>query len=55
MYSFAALAALISISISGVSAHGGVVSYSIAGTFYDGWKAYNSPTGQTTIQRPWDT
>ncbi|KAF9487003.1 hypothetical protein BDN71DRAFT_1514404 [Pleurotus eryngii] len=36
-------------------AHGGVISYSIAGTWYDGWKAYNSPVGQSTIQRPWDT
>ncbi|KAF4568048.1 hypothetical protein EYR40_010558 [Pleurotus pulmonarius] len=36
-------------------AHGGVLSYSIAGTWYDGWKAYNSPVGQSTIQRPWDT
>ncbi|KAF9495881.1 hypothetical protein BDN71DRAFT_1506228 [Pleurotus eryngii] len=35
-------------------AHGGVISYSIAGTWYDGWKAYNSPVGQSTIQRPWD-
>ncbi|KAF9487162.1 glycoside hydrolase [Pleurotus eryngii] len=36
-------------------AHGGVISYSIAGTWYDGWKAYNSPVGQSTIQRPRDT
>ncbi|KAG5219716.1 glycoside hydrolase family protein [Salix suchowensis] len=28
-------------------AHGGVISYSIAGTWYDGWKAYNSPVDPT--------
>ncbi|TFK37214.1 cellulose-growth-specific protein [Crucibulum laeve] len=38
-----------------VNAHGGVLSYSNAGTWYDGWKAYNTPTGQVTIQRPWAT
>lgn len=36
-------------------AHGGVLSYSIEGTLYEGWAPYNSPTGQTTIQRPWST
>ena len=36
-------------------AHGGVLSYSIDGSWYQGWAPYNSPTGQTTIQRPWST
>ena len=54
MYGLATLA-LLAASVSGVSAHGGVLSYSIAGKWYDGWKAYNSPAGQSTIQRPWAT
>ncbi|KAJ7654619.1 glycosyl hydrolase family 61-domain-containing protein [Mycena polygramma] len=36
-------------------AHGGVLSYNIGGTVYQGWSPYNTPTGQTTIQRPWST
>ena len=36
-------------------AHGGVLSYNIAGTTYQGFVPYNSPTGQSTIQREWDT
>ncbi|EKM58977.1 glycoside hydrolase family 61 protein, partial [Phanerochaete carnosa HHB-10118-sp] len=36
-------------------AHGGVLSYSNAGNWYWGWAPYNSPTGQTTIQRPWSS
>ncbi|KAK7031752.1 carbohydrate-binding module family 1 protein [Favolaschia claudopus] len=38
-----------------VFAHGGVLSYKIGGTTYQGWSPYNTPTGQTTIQRPWST
>ncbi|KZS96272.1 hypothetical protein SISNIDRAFT_547739 [Sistotremastrum niveocremeum HHB9708] len=38
-----------------VAAHGGVLSYSNAGNWYWGWQPYNSPTGQTSIQRPWAT
>ncbi|KAF8157134.1 glycosyl hydrolase family 61-domain-containing protein [Crassisporium funariophilum] len=38
-----------------VAAHGGVLSYSFGGSWYNGWQPYNSPTGQTTIQRPWAT
>ncbi|KAJ8514314.1 hypothetical protein ONZ45_g8128 [Pleurotus djamor] len=38
-----------------VLAHGGVLSYTIGGKWFDGWKAYNSPAGQSTIQRSWDT
>ncbi|KAH7928784.1 glycoside hydrolase family 61 protein [Leucogyrophana mollusca] len=51
---FAALAIALS-QMSQVSAHGGVLSYNIAGTTYQGFKAYNTPTGQSSIQREWDT
>ena len=36
-------------------AHGGVLSYANAGNWYQGWNPYNSPTGQTGIQRPWSS
>ncbi|KAF7433663.1 Esterase/lipase/thioesterase [Pleurotus ostreatus] len=36
-------------------AHGGVLAYSNAGKWYDGWHPYNTPVGQTSIQRPWAT
>ena len=36
-------------------AHGGVLAYSNAGNWYNGWAPYNSPTGQTTIERPWSS
>ncbi|EIW82545.1 hypothetical protein CONPUDRAFT_180590, partial [Coniophora puteana RWD-64-598 SS2] len=49
----AALATLTQVSL--VSAHGGVLSYNIAGTTYNGFVAYDSPTGQSTIQREWDS
>ncbi|KAG8953216.1 hypothetical protein FRC04_002626 [Tulasnella sp. 424] len=38
-----------------VLAHGGVLSYSWGGQWYWGFKPYNTPTGQVTIQREWDT
>ncbi|KAF8596646.1 cellulose-growth-specific protein [Ceratobasidium sp. AG-I] len=38
-----------------VAAHGGVIGYSVNGVYYGGFKAYNTPTGQSTIQREWDT
>ena len=38
-----------------VFAHGGVLSYNIGGTLYPGWVPYNTPVGQTTIERPWLT
>ncbi|CAL1706883.1 unnamed protein product [Somion occarium] len=41
--------------IAQVLAHGGVLSYDIDGTTYDGFKAYNTPVGQSSIQREWDT
>ncbi|KAF7371156.1 Auxilliary Activities Family 9 / Carbohydrate-Binding Module Family 1 protein [Mycena sanguinolenta] len=50
------LSALISLAaLPKVLAHGGVLSYNIGGTIYQGWSPYNTPTGQTTIQRPWST
>ncbi|TFY61342.1 hypothetical protein EVG20_g7099 [Dentipellis fragilis] len=55
MFAAAALLALASTAIQGALAHGGVLAYANAGTWYQGWAPYNSPTGQTTIQRPWST
>ena len=55
MFAFASLVALASAALPQVIAHGGVLSYSIDGTWYQGWAPYNSPTGQTTIQRPWSS
>jgi len=43
------------LSLTGVAAHGGVLSYKIGSNYYNGWKPYNSPSGQATIQRPWAT
>jgi len=49
-------AALASVILAGTaSAHGGVLSYDIAGKTYQGFLAYNTPTGQTSIQRQWAT
>jgi len=42
-------------ALPSVMAHGGVLSYNIAGQNYDGWHPYNTPVGQSSIQRPWDT
>ena len=50
-----AVASLVLAALPLARAHGGVLSYSIAGTYYEGWAPYNSPTGQTTIQRPWSS
>ncbi|KAH8115370.1 glycosyl hydrolase family 61-domain-containing protein [Phellopilus nigrolimitatus] len=55
MISFSSLAVLSSIAVSQVAAHGGVLSYSWAGEWYWGWEPYDTPTGQTTIQRPWSS
>ncbi|KAJ8508424.1 hypothetical protein ONZ45_g9305 [Pleurotus djamor] len=54
MLRLAALSAVLSL-IPQALAHGGVLSYSIGGQWYPGWQPYNSPSGQTSIQRPWDT
>ncbi|KAG9047123.1 Esterase/lipase/thioesterase, partial [Tulasnella sp. UAMH 9824] len=49
-------AAAVTLATAGhVLAHGGVLSYSWGGQWYQGFKPYNSPTGQVTIQREWDT
>ncbi|GJJ11149.1 hypothetical protein Clacol_005380 [Clathrus columnatus] len=42
-------------SLACAAAHGGVLSYNIAGTEYNGFVPYNTPTGQSTIQRQWAT
>ncbi|KAI0074170.1 glycoside hydrolase [Panus rudis PR-1116 ss-1] len=41
--------------IAQVSAHSGVLSYSISGQTYNGFTPYNKPTGQTTIEHEWDS
>ncbi|KAK7443768.1 Esterase/lipase/thioesterase [Stygiomarasmius scandens] len=46
---------LIALPIKGALAHGGVLAYSNVGEWYNGWAPYNSPDGQSTIQRPWAT
>lgn len=55
MFAFTALLALASSALPAVLAHGGVLAYSNGGNWYQGWAPYNSPVGQTTIQRPWST
>ncbi|EKM56323.1 glycoside hydrolase family 61 protein [Phanerochaete carnosa HHB-10118-sp] len=55
MFAFAALVALASSALPTVFAHGGVLAYSNAGNWYQGWAPYNSPDGQTSIERPWST
>ncbi|KAL5512620.1 CEL1 [Sanghuangporus baumii] len=52
---FCTLAVLSAVAVTQVAAHGGVLEYSWDGKWYFGWAPYNSPTGQTTIQRPWST
>ncbi|KAF5361131.1 hypothetical protein D9758_009056 [Tetrapyrgos nigripes] len=47
--------ALAALPMKGVMAHGGVLAYSIGGEWYNGWSPYNTPVGQSTIQRPWAT
>ena len=54
MFKLASLAVLAA-AASKVAAHGGVLSYGWDGQWYWGWQPYNSPTGQTTIQRPWSS
>lgn len=55
MFAFAALVTLASAALPQVLAHGGVLSYLIGGQTFQGWAPYNSPAGQTTIQRPWSS
>ncbi|KAJ3775066.1 glycoside hydrolase family 61 protein [Lentinula raphanica] len=51
---FASLATLVS-QIPLISAHGGVLSYKFGDATYQGFVPYNTPVGQTSIQREWDT
>ncbi|KAF8576370.1 carbohydrate-binding module family 1 protein [Ramaria rubella] len=53
--SFAILAATGLSQLSEVAAHGGVLAYSNAGNWYNGWAPYDTPVGQTSIERPWST
>ncbi|KAI0650901.1 cellulose-growth-specific protein [Trametes meyenii] len=55
MFALTALVTLASAALPKVLAHGGVLSYSNAGNWYQGWAPYDSPVGQTTIQRPWSS
>jgi len=41
--------------LAGVSAHGGVGVYTIGTAKYQGWQPYNSPSGQSSIQRQYST
>lgn len=47
--------ASLALAISQVQAHGGVISYTLGGAAYVGFSAYNTPVGQKTIQREWDS
>lgn len=49
------LVSVLALGIPSVLAHGGVLAYANGGQWYNGWQPYNSPTGQTSIQRPWST
>ncbi|OBZ77857.1 Cellulose-growth-specific protein [Grifola frondosa] len=55
MFAFTALVALASAALPKVLAHGGVLAYSNAGNWYQGWAPYDTPVGQTSIERPWST
>ncbi|KAI5120273.1 hypothetical protein M0805_005330 [Coniferiporia weirii] len=55
MLSLTSLAVLSVTAVSQVAAHGGVLSYAWSGQWYWGWQPYDTPTGQTTIQRPWSS
>ncbi|KAL4268940.1 Lytic polysaccharide monooxygenase AA9 [Pleurotus pulmonarius] len=46
---------ILAAAVTQVACHGGVLSYTIGGTTYPGFLAYNPPTGQKSIQREWDT
>lgn len=47
--------ALSLLSVPTVLAHGGVLAISNAGNWYNGWQPYNTPTGQSSIIRPWSS
>ncbi|KAG8853931.1 hypothetical protein FRB96_007940 [Tulasnella sp. 330] len=48
-------AAVLALGVNQVLAHGGVLLYENAGNWYQGFVPYNTPVGQITIQREWDT
>jgi hypothetical protein len=50
-----ALASLVLAALPLARAHGGVLSYQIGSSWSQGWSPYNTPSGQTTIHRPWAT
>lgn len=52
---FLAVLTLAGVFITSTSAHGGVTEYVIGGKTILGWQPYNSPNGQSTIQRQWST
>ncbi|KAF8055563.1 cellulose-growth-specific protein [Lyophyllum atratum] len=52
---YSSLVVLASFLVSQAAAHGGVSSYVIGGTTYPGWSPYNSPTGQTSVERPYSS
>ncbi|PPQ78275.1 hypothetical protein CVT25_011734 [Psilocybe cyanescens] len=52
---FGLVSLAIVLAAQSVAGHGGVLSYSWSGQWYNGWQPYNSPTGQTSIQRPWSS
>jgi cellulase len=54
MFAFVSLA-LALCAAEGAFAHGGVLAYSNAGSWYQGINPYNTLTGQTSIQRPWSS
>ncbi|KAF6749298.1 glycosyl hydrolase family 61-domain-containing protein [Ephemerocybe angulata] len=51
----ASLIAVASLLVGQAAAHGGVTSYIIDGTTYPGWQAFNTPTGQKSIGRPYSS
>jgi cellulase len=44
---FASALVILAAALPQVLAHGGVLSYSNGGNWYNGWSPYNSPSGQT--------
>ncbi|KAG9014001.1 hypothetical protein FRB94_000198 [Tulasnella sp. JGI-2019a] len=52
---FTLAAAVLALGVNQVLAHGGVLLYSNAGNWYQGFVPYNTAVGQVTIQREWDT
>ncbi|KAF5354661.1 hypothetical protein D9756_005332 [Leucocoprinus leucothites] len=51
----AAIAAVALNQANLATSHGGVIGYKISNTYYKGFMAYNTPVGQTSIQREWDS